>query len=103
MSCSLMLKALCLHHLHDQWEQDGVGGWKGCGQQSVLDMEGQSGIGVAEVVMGPPRPAFPTPFFYCCQESGSLFCEVVGGSAWLAEGADKAGPVLSSMKSTSST
>ena len=40
-----MLKALCLHYLHDQWEQDGVGGCKGCGQQPVLDMEGQSEIG----------------------------------------------------------
>lgn len=57
--------------------------------------------GVAEVEMGPLRPALPT-LLSCCQESGSRFHEVVVGSAWLAEGADVARPVLSSMESTSS-
>lgn len=73
---------------------------KGCGQQPVLDMERQSEAGVAEVFPS-SRPVFSTHFFHSCQESGSLFWEVVGGSAWLAEGADMARPVLSSMKSTS--
>lgn len=82
------LKTLCLHRLHDQWGQDGDGGWKGRGQQPVLDMEGskegQSEAGVAEEEMGSLRPAFPTRSFHCLQESGSLFWEVVVGSAWLA-------------------